>query len=92
MNENLFCTSAGLYLRHSSETKLSEPFVTNIASPYQSVEALLGKAVFQIILIDKEKLRYAVHFAPNQLGIYDNVSKFILREFSFPSLLSIYSM
>jgi hypothetical protein len=92
MNEHLFCTSVGLYLRHSSGTKLSEPFVTNLAAQYQSVEALLGKAVFQIILIDKEKSRYAVHFAPNQLGIYDNVSKRILREFTFPDLLSIYSM
>jgi hypothetical protein len=44
------------------------------------------------VLIDREQSRFAVHFAPNHLAIYDNVSKRLLREFTFPDLLSIYSM
>ena len=92
MNEHLFCTSSGLYIRNSSSAKLSEPFVTNSAAQYQSIEALEGKTVFQIVLIDKEQSRFAVHYAPHQVAIYDNVSKRVLREFSFPDLLSIYTM
>jgi hypothetical protein len=92
MNEHIFCTSTGLFLRHSSGAKLSEPFVTNQFAQYQSIEALMGKTVYQIVLIDSRESRFAVHFAPNHLAIYDNVSKRILREFTFPDLLSIYSM
>jgi hypothetical protein len=53
----------------------------------------MGKAVYQVVLIDREQSRFAVHSAPYHLAIYDNVSKRVLREFtSFPDLLSIYSM
>jgi hypothetical protein len=92
MNEHIFCTSTGLYSRHSSDAKLSEPFVTNQLAQYQSVEALIGKHVYQIVMIDRKQSRFAVHFAPNHVAIYDNMSKSILREFTFPDLLSIYSM
>jgi hypothetical protein len=32
MNEHLFCTSAGLFLRHASGARSFEPFVTNYDS------------------------------------------------------------
>lgn len=92
MNEHLFCTSAGLLIRNASGIKLSEPFVTNTRAQYQSIPALDGKTVYQAVLFDKEESRFAVHYAPEQVAIYDNVSKRILREFSFPTLLSINSM
>lgn len=92
MTEHLFCTSQGLFLRHSSGAKPSEPFVTNHDAPYQYIETFLGKPVYQAVLIDREQSRFAVHFAPHNLAIYDNVSKRVLREFTFPDLLSIYSM
>ena len=92
MTEHLFCTSQGLFLMHSSGAKQSEPFVTNHGAPYQYIEAFHGKPVYQAVLIDREQSRFAVHYAPHHLAIYDNVSKRVLREFTFPDLLSIYSM
>lgn len=92
MNEHLFCTSVGLLIRNASGVKLGEPFVTNNRAQYQSIPHLDGKTVYQAVIIDKEESRFAVHYETEQVGIYDNVSKRILREFTFPTLLSIYSM